>query len=463
MVRIGAIWRILILGLPLLLSQAGCSATRLPAPSGLQYTSAGKLAPVAPVPSPPTHSVASATDDGPIVRISFAAKALTLQDLLDLAVQNHPDLAIAQGKVQEARGLMLQAGLYPNPLVAINSDNVGDNRNHWGEPGITVTQEFVTAGKLKIARAAAAAGVQAADWEALTRWYEVVTRVRRAYTDLLAAQRLEKTAQDIAQVAKANQEAAEKLFKAGAGSRPDVLRAEAELEQARVQQTVAQRSAEAARKLLAAAVGVPALPDADLSGDLDGPVPAFGWQSSQAQVLSQSSEIHAALARVAQTQTLVQRAAVEMIPNLELQVNPTHSLPENDTRVFVNVGASLPVFNRNQGNLLAQQAKLAQAQAEVQRVELSLTERLASAFQQYQVAVGQTEAYRERILPKARESLSLIQAGYKQGDAKYNYTALLQAQQVLFQAELTYVQALRDLWRAVADLEGLRQSAPLSP
>lgn len=459
MTRIGIIWRILILCLPLaLLIPVGCSSTRLPTPSGLQYAKMGKSGSAA-----EAAPASQTSDHSPIARISFTTRALTLQDLLDQAVQNHPDLALAQGRVQEARGLMIQAGLYPNPLVAINSDNVGDNRNHWGEPGFTVTQEIVTAGKLKIARAAAAAGVQAADWEAVTRWFEVVTRVRRAYTDLLAAQRLEKTANDIAQVAQSSQEAAEKLFKAGAGNKPDVLRAEAELEQARVQQIVAKRSAEAARKLLAASVGVAALPNLELAGDLESTVPVYGWQSTQALVLANSSEIHAALARVGQAQALVQRAAVQKIPNLEFQVNPTHSLPENDTRVFLNVGAAVPVFNRNQGNLLAEQARLAQAQAEVQRVELSLSERLANAFQQYQVALGQTEAYRDRILPKARESLNLVQAGYKQGDAKYNYTVLFQAQQVLFQAELSYVQSLRDLWRAIADLDALRQGPLAQP
>ena len=69
-------------------------------------------------------------------------------------------------------------------------------------------------------------------------------------------------------------------------------------------------------------------------------------------------------------------------------------------------------------------------------------------------------AYRLRILPKARESLDLVRVGYQNGDPKYNFTALLQAQQILFQAELSYVQALSDLWRAVADLEGLLQRQP---
>ena len=53
----------------------------------------------------------------------------------------------------------------------------------------------------------------------------------------------------------------------------------------------------------------------------------------------------------------------------------------------------------------------------------------------------------------AKASLKLVKAGYDRGDPKYDYTTLLQAQQVLFQAQLAQIQAKGELWRAVVEID----------
>ena len=136
---------------------------------------------------------------------------------------------------------------------------------------------------------------------------------------------------------------------------------------------------------------------------------------------------------------------------------PFYNVPDKDTRVQVGLITAIPIYNRNQGTIQEAQANLARTRAEIHQVELRLTERLATAFQRYQVAGQQTQAYQKQILPNARESLRLVRLGYERGDPKYDYTAVLQAQHILFQAQLTYVQGLGDLWRAVSELVGLLQ------
>jgi cobalt-zinc-cadmium efflux system outer membrane protein len=398
---------------------------------------------------------ADAAVDGRAVLLPDPAPvhAASIQELLDTAARHHPELLKARARVDEARGQMVQAGLYPNPLVGVNSDNLGDNRNGWGEPGVIISQEFVTANKLAISRAAAAEGVRAADWEAAARWAEVAIGVRRAHADLSAAQRAEAVLRDLAGVAEANAAAASKLLKSGAGSKLDLLRAQAELEQARALSAAAAQRVEAARQLLAVAVGVPEMRIAAAEPRL--PAPAFAWQALRAQVLAGSPEVQAALSRAAQAGQLVRRAEAEQVPNVLVDVNPTHSLPENDTRVFVNVGARLPVFNRNQGNIQAARAQAVQAEADVHLAELTVGKRLAEAFQRYEAARRQTEAFQGKVLPGLKESLRLVRLGYEGGDPQFGYAVLLQAQQALAQAELTYVQALGELWRAAADIDGL--------
>ena len=63
----------------------------------------------------------------------------------------------------------------------------------------------------------------------------------------------------------------------------------------------------------------------------------------------------------------------------------------------------------------------------MQLVELRLTERLTLAFQRYENARRQTEAYEKQILVNAAESLRLVRLGYDRGDPKYDYTTVLEA------------------------------------
>ena len=101
--------------------------------------------------------------------------------------------------------------------------------------------------------------------------------------------------------------------------------------------------------------------------------------------------------------------------------------------------------------------ELAAVTAEAGQLELRLSDQLADVFRRYEVARQRVEAFRVRVLPRARESVRLVRIGYASGDPKYNYTTLLQSQQVLFQSEVLSVEALGEAWRTAAELGGLLQ------
>ena len=123
------------------------------------------------------------------------------------------------------------------------------------------------------------------------------------------------------------------------------------------------------------------------------------------------------------------------------------------TVVDVKLGVPLPIFNRNQGNILRAQAALTSAQNEVQRIELELRDRLATAFQQYVSAHRRAETYANTILPNARKSLDLTAVGYREGE--FAYITLLTAQRTFFDTTLKYLSSLQELWGRSVDLEGM--------
>lgn len=388
---------------------------------------------------------------------ALAAPPHTFEDLIAIALRHHPDLAVARAKAESARGKLIQAGLYPNPTLSTVFGDLNSPANAVGKPGLGFSQTIVRGDKLAIAQAAAGRGVEAADFQAMTRWFEVLTRVRLAYYDLLTVRSEIETAGEIMEVSEKALAVALKLQKAGVGGEPDVLRAQVERDQSVIRRDVAQRRGDAAQRQLALAVGVRDLPLDQLTGNLKAPPPALAWEPLRHMVLERSSEILEAEALAWQAEELVRRARAENIPNFDLKVLPFYSTPDRAMMGEVALSATIPIWNQNQGNILSAQADRDRARAEVKQVELRLGERLTAAFQRYQSARLQIEAYEKKILPQAKSSVDLVEIGYKKGDAKYNYTALLQAQQVLFQAQLTYVQSLGDLWRSVAEIGGLVQ------
>jgi cobalt-zinc-cadmium efflux system outer membrane protein len=322
---------------------------------------------------------------------------------------------------------------------------------------VTVEQEIITAGKLRLAQAATAHGVAIADWQAITRWFEVVTRVRQAFYDALTADREVATSAEAVRISQEGLDAVRKLEKAGVRARSDVLRAQVDLEQNRVRLGQAKQRVVAARRLLATAVGSSEMPPGPLAGSLDSPVPGYNYQATLETALVRSSEVQAAQASIQQAEQLLLRAQAERIPNVKLAVRPAYNDVEKTGQVNLEAGVSLPIFNRNQGNIHSAAADLARATAEARAVELRLTERLASAFERYTTAREQVEAYDKQILPDAAEALRLIRLGYERGDPRYDYTAVLEAQRTLLQARLQNVQARGELWRTASEIAGLVQ------
>ena len=380
------------------------------------------------------------------------------EELLALAGSAHPDIAAARARADVARGKLIQAGLYPNPLVSYRHDEINQSQNAAGFLAMEVTQNLPRRFKRKLDQQAAAAGVQAADFQAMTQWFLVLTRLRQAYIERLAALREVAAAEEMVTVAEMGLKAAEKVVGSGAGTRLDVLQARAELDQSRVRVEVARERAAAASRLLAAAAGLPALPDRPLVDVLDLPIPAYDADKVTELVRENSSELREAEALAVQAERMMRRAEEDPRPDYFLTVRPLYySFPDQKPFVFVQFGGLLPVFNRNQGNIAAARAEAIRAREAVGQLELRLRERVAAAYQRYAAARRQVEAFRRSILPAAEESARLVRQAFEKGDAKFDYLALLQAQRALALARVNYVTALGEVWKAAAEIAGLVQ------
>lgn len=409
---------------------------------------APKSAPVTPTPVPlPAPAVADGN-----AQPRANSGGLTIDELERLAIENNPTLAQAAHRVEGLQGEQLQVGLYPNPVVGYQADEVGDGGSA-GQHGMFFSQEIVTANKLGLNRAVAAGQVRQAEWDVEMQRQRIVNAVRSRAYEVMAAQRTVVLAEELVKIGKAATDTAEELNKARQVSQVDVLQSRVEANSARLQLVAAHKTHAAAWRQLASIIGVPDMTPATLAGQFDDELPELTWNDSVSALLAGSPQLARAMAGVERAQSAVAQACAQRTPNIEALAAVRYNDNSNSTNASLMVGVPLMIHNRNQGNILKAHAELAAAQHEVKRLELLLQEQLAAAFRDYEIAREQVDQYRRDILPDARRSLELVRTGYQQGE--FGYLQLLTAQQTYSRTNLAYIERLRELRPRAVDIQGM--------
>jgi len=348
----------------------------------------------------------------------------------------------------------VQAGLYPNPTVSATFDELGDVQGPGGINTVPlVSQEIVTAGKLKLSRNAAGREVDQATLNLIAQRFLLFAGIRQNYFEVLTLRRRIEVLDELVKLAEQSVQNTRKLLEAKQVARLDLVQLEVDLERFRAEREATARELPGAFRRLAAVVGVHGLPDTRLAGSLDAPLPDYHLESAQQFVLSEHPELRFAQVGVDRAQLLLKRAQVEPIPNVTVAAGYVRQNQNRSDDWTVGVSVPIPVWNRNQGNIQAAQAQVAEAIQEVGRVENDLIERLATTFQDFAAARERAVRYRTAILPRARETFELSLKAYQGG--QFEYLRVLEAQRSLAQARQEYVRAQGDSWKAASVISGL--------
>lgn len=413
---------------------------------------------------PPLPAPGDDADDPP----GPAGAPLTLSDLQRLAATNSPALRQAAARVEEARGAALQAGLPPNPTLGYEGDTLGTTGGA-GYQGGFIEQTLKTANKLQLARAAATMELHNAELALTAAHAELTTRVRGGYFAVLTAQesvRLNRALVAFSQSVYRVQ--VEQVRKGGFAAPYEPMYLRALATQARVGLIQARNRRTAAWKQLAATLGLPGLPPAQLAGRLDIAVPAFAYADVLAQVLARHTDVRTAANELQQARYRLELARVTPVPdiNVRVMVQKDRTAPPFNLSPSVAVSVPVPIYDRNQGNIHQAQAAVERASEEAHRARNELTRRLATAFEAYENGRAQLALYRDSILPDLVRVYRGVYERYQTelpgpGASPPALSDVVVAQQNLAQAVTTYLTALGQQWQAVVDVADLLQTGDL--
>src|SRR6266436_3983964 len=376
-------------------------------------------------------------------------KTITLEELQQMALQNNPTFAQSAANIQAAEGRKKQSGLYPNPTVGYQGEQIRGGSFHGGEEGFFIQQDIVLGGKLGLNRKIFDQELKQAQTEGEEQKLRVVTNVRVTYIQALAAQQTLELRHDLSKLADDAVETSHQLANVGQADAPDVLESEVEAQQAQLAVTMAEKNQQRVWKALAAVLGNPRLPLMKLEGKLED-TPPINADELVEKIVNESPAVRIAELGVKRAEAALARAKREPIPDVQLrggmQQNGELLSGPNGRSVglqgFANVGLRIPIFDRNQGNIATAKADAERAKREVERVKLVLRERAASVVQTYTFSQIAVERYKNQMIPRAQKAYEMYTKKYE--DMAAAYPQVLIAQRTLMQLEVSYITALEN-------------------
>ncbi|MGH8389354.1 MAG: TolC family protein [Pseudomonas sp.] len=379
--------------------------------------------------------------------VSLASSTtLTLDQALQTALVANPDLAAAQWDIGIAEGDRKQAGLIPNPTVSLEAE---DTRRDSRTSTVLLSQPIELGGKrgarIEVAsRAQDAAGIELERKRNALR-ADVVQAFSSAQT---AQQRLQLSRQSL-QLAEQGVRVAQGRIQAGKSSPVEGTRAQVQLSEVRLEQSRAERDQANAYQQLAQVMGAPLPTSVDVQAAQQSTLAVPSTRLLER--LSETAELRLARMQIDQREASLGLEKAQRIPDLTVSVGSQYDATERERVNVVGLSMPIPLFDRNQGNVLAAARRADQARDLRNATELRLRTETRTALEQWQTANGEVKAFNQTILPSAQSAVDSATRGFEMG--KFGFLDVLDAQRTLISARTQYIQAVAEATDARVRIE----------
>ncbi|OGB24869.1 MAG: cobalt-zinc-cadmium resistance protein [Burkholderiales bacterium RIFCSPLOWO2_02_FULL_57_36] len=381
---------------------------------------------------------------------------LSLPAALALAMRANPEIAVAAREVDALDGNVLQAGVIPNPSI---SASVDDTRQATRTTTVQINVPIELGGKRSARMTAAERGRDAAMIDLAGKRSEIRAVVVAAFYELMTAQEQLQLATASSELAQRATNVAAKRVLAGKVSPVEETRARVAEANVRSKLALAASDVQSARRRLAATWGS-VTPRFEQAVDTEQSLPAVPAFDQLAQQLQQSPGLARARIEVDRRRALAGVERSRQMPDLTLSFGAKRDEQLGRNQAIVGVSIPLPIFDRNQGNLLEALRRTDKARDELFATEVRLNSELAQAYDRLGAARQEVTLLKQEILPGAQSAYDATTKGFEFG--KFSFLEVLDAQRTFFQARFQYLRALAETHRAATDIERLL-GAPFPP
>ena len=351
---------------------------------------------------------------------------LTIEQAVSEAIAHNLDYLARKYDLSIADAQVITAGLRPNPVLTLDADHLdllgtgfNTQTNNGGPAEYSVRGDYLfERGHKRQARVALATGIRDVTRLSLVDAVRgLIQTVQDAYVDAIAAKDGLSLAQENLQIFQNIVSINELRLKDGDVARVELLRTEvAELDFANaVRQAELQVSSN--KEKLRLLLGRPQLQAFEVTGGLRHDAPALDQPEILQRAFAQRPDLQALVRdeRRAGADVRLQEANAKV----DVQIGSEYRRQEitahaNMLGFFLT--AQIPVFNRNQGEILRARQGQLQAQAQTRALRLTVENDVTLALLQYRAARDTLEKIEATMLAKARDVRSISEYSYKRGN-----------------------------------------------
>lgn len=394
----------------------------------------------------------------------------TVEQLVGLALSGNLELAAARERLAEARGLVRQAGVRPNPSIDVSVQN-GDAFGSTGEReyGFSYSQVMELGGKRSRRMEVAQLDLELLSQEVSDRERLLVAQVRTAFANALAAMRKYRDAEDLLELTQQNRSLVKARAEAGEGSRLEQGLLEVEVNRMLSERLVF--AAEIERFLFDAKLlaGLPPETALEISGSLSERPTKPDRARALERALAQRPDLAAARVREKRADAELQLARVAGTPDLTASAGYTRAearfdqfgfsgpggmlvpLRDADNVLVVGLSIQLPVRDQNRGSIQAAVARQRAARLEREALERRVRAEVSNAFNRLESAERALQLLETGVMPQSQENLRVVRGAYELGELRL--LDVINEQRRLIEVQRANTELLRDAYQARIELE----------
>lgn len=389
-----------------------------------------------------------------------AEAPITLRDALSRTLSSNPSLAADAHALRAQDGLVLQAGLRPNPSVSTEVENVLGSGDAAGIDRAEITlalSQVMEFGALRQARVAVAEQSRlGARVAADIQRFDILAETARRFVLLVSQQELHQLTHLGVELAEKTAEAVERRVVAAKAPLAEQERARVALEQARSRDAHAEHLLQSARHALAASWGAEAPDFGEASADLY-QLPAVAPLPQLAAAVAQTPDIAQYL-----NETRLQSARIELAmaarrPGFELGAGIRHDAGSGDTGLVLSVQMPWALNDRQQGDIAAADALRQRAGAQQQAALVNARTQLFAYYRELEDLRRELTVIRDTTLPLMQDALEHTEYAYQRG--RYSYLEWVDAQRALLSLRRDGIDAATAYHLTLIEIERLTGTA----
>ena len=390
---------------------------------------------------------------------------LTVQQIVDTAIKNNPQLIEKQKRWEQKTGSIPVASAWSNPKIGIMKDDIPTgtlNPFDGMMTEYTLIQEIMNPSKLKVMGKMAESEALMAKADYQDKQVEIYTNAKQAYLDLLFSSKALEIGKENQQLMGQLVQITQVNYSTGMVSLQDALRAQTEFSKMTTDLLSMSSMEAVAKAKLNTTMGRSADTALVVKEEFTAPPPNFDLEALQKAAAENKPAVQSMQRQVDMGTRGVELAQKQKLPDFEFQLGyKTYKAEEagmdevavkKPSTWKVGVMAMIPIWQgKNQGQIKSATANLDAAKASLTNMQNMTSLDIQMALVESQSAWRQIDLYKNTIIPQAEQTYQAGVVGYTNG--KVDFMAVLDSLNALRNVKLDYYKTRINYEKAATNLE----------